>query len=965
MKDVRKPEKAVSEIIGAILLFAIASVLLTSFILWYVPSTGTNNDLTYQGSTQSAFSSLDSKLLDPSNTPGSSISQSFPIGISGTPPFTPTQSTNLYYSNNFNASLSYKLKVNYTNVVTNKTVNVAACANATTSNILNNNYVDQQFKFAINFQETGLPAGYYWTVTLGGTQKSGSPVASNIPNIVSFSLPRGSYSYSIFSDNQTVLPSPSAGTVKVTDQETTLKVEFSNSTALQKSVVASAFGPTTEVNNINSANSIGIICNNKLTKITDENYWLNNTALKMGTENYYPLASQQFCANKNTPVSYLKFYLEPNTNFCKQVVQGNASLFTEISTSPFSTSSIFAFNFTNVSHSHGSSEYTSSSIPINATLKNPKKGETIYLNPTGSDKTYYINFFEAVNESANNYPKNVNNVKGFLKFDNQNSGYGYGPNEFIGTISNPTTFSNTGVSYYYEATVSAEGCSINGHSNQAIQTDFYIISEQLITSNSYYYFLLGYNITSNAAKGKLIVQQTGLPSGSNWNFYLGGKHYSPSTTQQSSLTICAPAGEQYNYSVKDVGNYVPNPVTGFVSIVQGKTAYINISYFEPVGSLPSYWAISDKGIQCFNLSKTALINYISLFLYNYTIPPGNEANSIPTNYIQINIFNQSILNKGKLISSRIIKVDQTGWVQVFLTNSTIGYKPLKFTSGTYEICISDVNSTGSSSYSGDIGWGFATMGGYDSYLERVMSNSLSGDIGTVRGSTVTQYNSNSPNTCTVTNQTFMYQIGCYNVSSSSKILHYTICPSIKIYGSINSKGQTQFTLTETEVLQDGIVLTAGKGVTYVTVNPLPIRVVDSSKRGISLSSIAYNMSIQKGISTSVSGSGSTIVSMTMKSQTATNYTVGNSYVFSNKLGPVDSIELLRYNYTIHSSYAKYWADTLYSELLGSGQNYSSFLLFHHFKFKLSGSTEKVSMYGGSVPLYSVNFKLVNFEIDSI
>ena len=74
MKQVRKEDNAVSEIIGAILLFAIASVLLTSFILWYVPSTGTNNDITYQSQTQQSFSSLDSKILSPSLTPGSSIS---------------------------------------------------------------------------------------------------------------------------------------------------------------------------------------------------------------------------------------------------------------------------------------------------------------------------------------------------------------------------------------------------------------------------------------------------------------------------------------------------------------------------------------------------------------------------------------------------------------------------------------------------------------------------------------------------------------------------------------------------------------------------------------------------------------------------------------------------------------------------------------------------------------------------
>ena len=961
MKDVRKPEKAVSEIIGAILLFAIASVLLTSFILWYVPSTGTNNDLTFQGSTQSAFSSLDSKLLDPSNTPGSSISQSFPIGISGTPPFTPTQSTNLYYSNNFNATLNYSLQVNYTNVIKTKTVSVAACANATTSNIINNNYVDQQFRFAVNFQETGLPPGYFWTVTIGGTQESGSPVGLHYADTISFSLPKGSYSYTITSDNQTDLPSPAAGTVKVTNNETTIPVEFANSSSLEKSVVAAAFGSTKNVNAINSANFIGVCTKAGYCDITYPNFWLNKTALIKNTINYYPLASQQFFVyQKNTPVSYLEFYLEPNIVYYEQKYQGVADMYIEISHTPFSTGKPSAFGYLNLTHNTNSNQFCSSSRLENLTLTSPK-GNSIELNSNGKNTTCYISFFEAVRESKINATSTGDNT---LCFENMSSGYGYGPNEFIGTISNPTISSNNGISYYYEATSYATATKQNFFG--VTRTGFHIGSEQFDTSYSSYYFLLGYNIPSSTNNGALIVKESGLSSSGStkWNFYLGSKDYCEPTST-STFTINGLPNAQFNYTVTDVGKFIPNPESGFISILPSITAYINISYFEPVGSLPNYWAISNKGVQCFNLSSEKRVNYVSLYLYNFTIPPGSESGNTPTSYVKIGVYNQSNPNKGNLIVTKIEQVSQTGWIQVFLTSSSNGFKPLDFRKGTYSICVKDVTKSGSSSLSGAIGWGFATMGGYDNYLQRVTSDSLSGDISSVRASTVTQYNANSPTTCTVTNESYMYQIGYYNVTVSSEVVPYPIKDQINIIGSINSKGQTQFTLTETEVLQDGIVLSAGKGVTYVTVNPLPIRIVNSINHGISLSSIAYNMSIQKGISTSVSGSGSTIVSMTMKSQTSTNYTVGNSYTFNNKIGPVKSIELLGYNYTIHSSYAKYWADTLYSELLGSGQNYTSFLLFHHFKFKMSGSMEKVSMYGGSVPLYSVNFKLVNFEIDSI
>jgi hypothetical protein len=961
MKPVIKEDKAVSEIIGAILLFAIASVLLTSFILWYVPSTGTNNDLSYQSSTQNAFSSLDSKMINPSVTPGSGISQSFSLGISGTPPFTPSQSTNLYYSNNFNANLSYGMNVNYTNIVTKKTVSVAACANASTSNILDNNYVSSEFKYAINFQETGLPAGYYWTVTLGGVQESGSPVGSHYADTISFSLSRGTYSYSISTNNETDRPSPSGGTVKVTNQEVMIPVQFTNGTNVEQSIVAAAYGtPSSKyTNDINTANFIGVVEQANTCDITYPNYWLNNTAHHFGglTVNYYPLASQQFFIyQKATPISYVEFYLEPNIVYYEQEYQGDAQIFISISHSPFGTGVKNSNTSVNISHTAGYDAYTSTNIPENVSF--PNGGPQ--LNPTGKTDTYYLNFFEAVNESDN---QNTTG-DGSLRFENLSSGYGYGPNEFIATTSDPSISVNTGISYYYEATVDATGVfSQRFFSMKYEYTEFHLSSESLIQSYSSYYFLLGYNILTPTNNGCLVVHETGINttylknSGKSWKLYLGTKLKSSSTAWDNFSGL---AYREYNYTVPDFGKNMSNPENGFVSIISTKTTtYLNVSFFAPVGSLPNFWAISDCGRQEFKLSKPAEVNYVTLYLYNFTIPPGYKSGHTPTNYINVEIYSKT----GTPIISIDKKILQTGWIQIFLTSAQSDHSPITFGSGTYNITVRDVNSTGQISLSGEIGWGFSMTGGYNNYLQRVEADMMTSALNVTKESVLTSYGADSPSPFDVTNQSFIFGIGYYNVTVSREIVPYQVTGDFHIHGSINSKGVTQFTISETQVLQDGIVLTAGKGVTYVTVNPLPIRIVSSSK-GISLSSIAYNMSMAKGVSTSVSGVGSTIVSMIMSKSTLVNYTIGNSYAFNNKLGKVNSICLYNYSYIIHSSYASYWANTMFTELLGSG-SYSNFNLFHRFDFQLSKDTEKVSMSGKYVSLYSTNIKSVDFNVDSI
>ncbi len=113
----KKKDDAVAEIIGTILIFAIAISLFTTFILWYVPATGTANEQSYDQQTQSSFLSFANKISDYQVNQGQTSSFTIPTGIKGVPPFSPSSPTSVSFSrnlDNFSASLEFNLSVNYT-----------------------------------------------------------------------------------------------------------------------------------------------------------------------------------------------------------------------------------------------------------------------------------------------------------------------------------------------------------------------------------------------------------------------------------------------------------------------------------------------------------------------------------------------------------------------------------------------------------------------------------------------------------------------------------------------------------------------------------------------------------------------------------------------------------------------------------------------------------------------------------
>lgn len=942
MKQVRKEDNAVSEIIGAILLFAIASVLLTSFILWYVPSTGTNNDITYQSQTQQSFSSLDSKILSPSLTPGSSISQSMPLGISGVPPFSPSQSTNLYYSKNFNASLSYNANVTYENAVPIKNVTLAACANSTSGNIRNNVYASSQFSYSVIFVENGLSEGNYWTVSLGGVDKS---AGSAIPySYITYSLPRGTYSYSITSNDPTFTANPSSGTVKVNTSGTNIGITFSGGNVT--GIVAGAVGSSGEVNNVNQSNFIGVVTQPNIINIQYLNYWLNYS-----NNGVYNLSSQEFFVNSaNTPVNYYQFLIEPNIVYYEQESQGNAYIYTSLGTTPWGVGISGTSALTKIpgtGYTPGTNFNNLYTNIININLSN-----CVPLQPG----TYYLNIWEAVNENATD-----NNTQGSSLCFQQNFGasqspygYGYGPNEFVGTITNPSMDVSVGYSYYYTATIEAECNQSFGNSFLYGPTIFSVQKENLVQSSTPYYFLIGYTPKSTT-KYSLDVKEKNLPVGSTWNITINGTTYSNTTTLTGgTIPIKLPLGI-YPYQVSRVGTYLSNRTNGYVDITSS-TNQLDISYFQPVGSLPYSWDSSDFAIQQFKVSQSQIINYVSLYFFNYTIGPASY-NGNQLNYtVNIQILNSTTLTPISGASSIFTyKVKQTGWTQIFFNHAN-GFN---VTPGIYDIKISDVGGSNNA-----IGVGFTTTGGYSNYFQRVCTNFLSGSLNDIRNVTLTPYYGGSP--IKISNTSLVFQAGFYNVTTSFKISNITIDRTFKIIGSIEASGNTQFSIQETYALQDGIIITAGRGVTYVTVNPLPIALSNTANGKLALSSIGYNIAMAKSVATSISGYGSTIVSATMENQSLANYTVGNNYLIGTVFAKVLNITLSSYNYSINSSFSKYWANTFFVELVGNSQTetYKNFNVFSYFNFLLNGNNELVSI-SHPVTLSTISIKSVGVQINSM
>lgn len=113
MKSTERKNKAVSEVIGTMFVFAIFITLLTTVIAWYIPATQTSAEQNFQSDTLSSMSGLTSTLSSPYLKTGSVINQNIPMGIKGSF-FLPATQTSLTYSKQgFTGSMQYDIGLSF------------------------------------------------------------------------------------------------------------------------------------------------------------------------------------------------------------------------------------------------------------------------------------------------------------------------------------------------------------------------------------------------------------------------------------------------------------------------------------------------------------------------------------------------------------------------------------------------------------------------------------------------------------------------------------------------------------------------------------------------------------------------------------------------------------------------------------------------------------------------------------
>ncbi|MCL4329361.1 MAG: hypothetical protein M1151_03460 [Candidatus Thermoplasmatota archaeon] len=103
-------DSSVSEIIGTLFIFAIIVSMFSTFIVWYIPFSGSQYENQYGAATSDAISSFSSQLYANSITNHSLIYQNMPLGIQGDFFNRPTN-TEISQSDQFNISVHYNVSI--------------------------------------------------------------------------------------------------------------------------------------------------------------------------------------------------------------------------------------------------------------------------------------------------------------------------------------------------------------------------------------------------------------------------------------------------------------------------------------------------------------------------------------------------------------------------------------------------------------------------------------------------------------------------------------------------------------------------------------------------------------------------------------------------------------------------------------------------------------------------------------
>lgn len=153
INHLQKKDSGVAIVIGTILLIAISISLVSVYLFYYIPYQSTLNEENYYMQTETAFNTLNSKMIQQNIVPGSFATQPIPLGIPGEPPFTTSSDSSLIFSNSTqNSYFSLSFSVNLTVRTQAGNITIPSNASYTSTGILftsaNNQYTNK-FGYAL------------------------------------------------------------------------------------------------------------------------------------------------------------------------------------------------------------------------------------------------------------------------------------------------------------------------------------------------------------------------------------------------------------------------------------------------------------------------------------------------------------------------------------------------------------------------------------------------------------------------------------------------------------------------------------------------------------------------------------------------------------------------------------------------------------------------------------------------
>ena len=216
-------DQGVAVIIGALLLMVIIVSLSSTYLLWYIPANGAKQDTLYQGNELQSIVSLQEKMNNSdllSAGLGEHVTQSFPLGISGSPPFQGPTSTSIIYDNSTQTYVSmlygnYTLEV-YNNSHTHSIIYPFDYVSIGTVSLVGNTAYVTSYSFVmqdsmvIEYSQTNNISMPITKFPLYMTGKSSSiNLTTSIFNVTGTTESDSGYSSNIFTTELSALNSPS------------------------------------------------------------------------------------------------------------------------------------------------------------------------------------------------------------------------------------------------------------------------------------------------------------------------------------------------------------------------------------------------------------------------------------------------------------------------------------------------------------------------------------------------------------------------------------------------------------------------------------------------------------------------------------------------------------------------------------------------------------------------------------